>query len=224
MKIPKQSIILVTALLLSVALSTQAQQTAQSRIYNFECSEGKKFRATFTGDRAVIELDGRSLTMQQVRSASGIRYQAGKYVFSGKGNQAELTLNHQPLYQNCTGTMISSSSENVSGTVTYRERVALPPNAIVRVTLESVGTPTELIAEQTIETQGQQVPIPFSLNYDGSNIREEASYVIRAQILVDNQLRFSGDADYPTSPGEKLEKVAVIVRSINPSPRLNRKG
>lgn len=219
MKLFNESIVYVTSLLLLGSLSAQAQQPAQSRIYNFECSQGKQFRATFTGDRAIIELDNRSLTMQQVRSGSGIRYQAGKYTLSSKGNQAELTFNNQPLYQGCTGTMISSTFETVSGTVTYRERIALPPNAIVRVTLEAVGTPTEVIAEQTIATQGRQVPIPFSLNYDTSNIREQTSYIVRAQILVDNQLRFIGDADYATSPKEKPAKVEVIVRSVNPNPR-----
>lgn len=134
-------------------------------------------------------------------------------------DQAIVELQHRSLTQNCTRTMVSPTSETVSGTVTYRERIALPPDAIVRVTLESVSSPTEVIAEQTIKTQGRQVPIPFSLNYDAESIHEEDSYLIRAQILVDNQLRFAGDADYPTSPSEKLERVVVIVRSIHPNPR-----
>jgi putative lipoprotein len=216
MKISNQSIVLATLLLLTTAISAKAQPV---RIYDFQCAQGRQFRATFIGDRAIVKLENQSLNMRQIRTASGVQYQAGQYTFLGKGNQASLTRNNQPFYQECTGTMISPASETVSGTVSYRERIALPPNAIVRVTLESVGAPMEILAEQTIETQGKQVPIPFSLNYDASSIREDTSYLVRAQILVDQQLRFSGDAAYPTAPNEKPAKVEVIVRSINPTPR-----
>ncbi|MCU0550623.1 MAG: YbaY family lipoprotein [Leptolyngbya sp. Prado105] len=214
MKISSQSIVLTTILFLTTAISAKAQQ---ARIYDFQCAQGRQFRATFLGDRAIVQLN-QSLILQQVRTASGIRYQAGEYIFSSKGNHAELTHNNQPLYQNCTGTMISPASETISGTVSYRERIALPPDTIVRVTLESVGAPMEVLAEQTIETQGRQVPIPFSLTYDAANLQEEASYVIRAQILVDQQLRFSGEATYPTV--QKPAKVEVIVRSITPPDRI----
>jgi putative lipoprotein len=213
MKISHQSIVLATLLLLTTAISAKAQQI---RIYDFQCAQGRQFRATFIGDRA---LENQSLNMRHVRTASGARYQAGQYTLLSKGNQANLTRNNQPLYQACTGTMISPASETISGSVSYRERIALPPDAIVRVTLESVGAPMEVLAEQTIKTQGKQVPIPFSLNYDASSIREGTSYLIRAQILVDQQLRFSGDAAYPTAPNKKPARVEVIVRSMNPNPR-----
>jgi putative lipoprotein len=212
MKISNQSIVLATILLFTTAISAQAQP---ARSYNFQCAQGKQFRATFAGDRAIVKVGQRSLTLQQVRTASGIRYQSGQYTLSSKGNQAELTRNNKPFYQNCT--VMSTASETVSGTVTYRERIALPPDSVVRVTLESVGSPMEVLAERTIETQGQQVPIPFSLTYDASSLREDTSYVIRAQILVDKQLRFAGDADYSTE--QKPAKVEVLVRSISPSPR-----
>lgn len=222
MKISKYSLIVVTLLWLSTILSAQAQQSKQhasSRIYQFQCSQGKQFRATLIGDRAIVTLESRSLTMRQVPIASGLRYQLGQYALSGKDDQAKLTFNAQPLYQRCSGTMIAATLEKVLGTVTYRERIALPPNAIVQVTLESVGAPMQVIAEQTIETQGRQVPIPFSLNYDASSLREEDSYRVRAQILVDQQLRFTGSVDYPTSPSEKPAKVEIIVRSMSPTPR-----
>lgn len=214
-----QGIVAATFLLLTTAIAAQAQPPLHSRIYEFQCKEGKQFRATFIGDRAIVTLENQSLNLRQVRTASGIRYQAGRYTFSGKGNQAELTRNHRPFYQACIGTMISPSSTTVSGNVTYRERVALPPDAIVRIILESVGAPIEVLAEQTIETQGKQVPIPFSLTYDTSSVREDTSYVIRAQILVDQQLRFAGDVAYPTTPHQKPAKVEVIVRSVTPTPR-----
>lgn len=219
MKFFNQGIGLATFLFLTTAIAAQAQQPAQARIYEFQCREGKQFRARFIGNRAIVTFENQSLNLRQVRTGSGIRYQAGKYTFSGKGDQAELTHNNRPFYQACTGTMISPASTTVSGNVTYRERIALPPDAIVQVTLESVDAPIEVLAEQTIETKGKQVPIPFSLNYNTSSIREDISYVIRARILVDQQLRFAGDVAYPTTPHQKPEKVEVIVRSVTPTPR-----
>jgi putative lipoprotein len=219
MKILNQGIGFATFLFLTTEIAAQAQQPTQARIYEFQCKEGKQFRATFVGDRATVTFENQSLNLRQVRTGSRIRYQAGKYTFSGKGNQAELTRNNKPFYQACIGTMISSTSTTVSGSITYRERIALPPNAIVRVTLESVGAPIEVLAEQTIETKGKQVPIPFSLNYDTSSLREDTSYVIRAQILVEQQLRFAGDVAYPTAPHQQPARVEVIVRSVNPTPR-----
>ena len=51
----------------------------------------------------------------------------------------------------------------VTGTVTYRERIALTPEAMVEVQLLDVSiadASAKLIAEQTIKPQ-HQVPIPF---------------------------------------------------------------
>ncbi len=58
----------------------------------------------------------------------------------------------------------SSSKESVTGTVTYLQRIALPPDAVVTIRIEDVSkadAPAEVIGEQVIQTEGAQVPIPF---------------------------------------------------------------
>ena len=61
----------------------------------------------------------------------------------------------------------------VTGTITYRERIALPENAIVNVQLQDVSlqdVAATVIAETTITTPGQ-VPIrrtPTSFSLTGS--------------------------------------------------------
>ncbi|MER3478724.1 MAG: hypothetical protein C4287_22500, partial [Leptolyngbya sp. ERB_1_2] len=89
MKIIIRNTVFVTLLFLSATLSAQAQQSqrSQPRSFNFQCSQGKQFRATFFNDRALVRFDNRRLIfMRQVPSGSGIRYQSGQYTLSSKGN------------------------------------------------------------------------------------------------------------------------------------------
>src|SRR5882672_8263188 len=57
----------------------------------------------------------------------------------------------------------ASVTQNVIvGTVLYRERIALPPDAKVEVRLEDVSRAdalADVIAKQTVETNGRQVPV-----------------------------------------------------------------
>src|SRR5215831_21387563 len=73
----------------------------------------------------------------------------------------------------------------LTGTVTYRERIALPPNARVEIRLEDVpqggATPDE-IAARTIAANGKQVPIPFELRYPTRSVDPSHRYTVRASI------------------------------------------
>ncbi len=76
----------------------------------------------------------------------------------------------------------------ISGTVTYRPRIALPPDAVVRVSLEDVNradAKSTVLAEQTILTDGRQVPIPFELKVADSSMVPNGRYALRAQIHGD---------------------------------------
>lgn len=73
----------------------------------------------------------------------------------------------------------------LTGTVTYRPRIALPPDATVRVRLEDVSladAPAPVLAEQTIAAEGRQVPFPFALRYSPAAAEPRRSYAVRAEI------------------------------------------
>lgn len=92
-----------------------------------------------------------------------------------------------------TGLATIKPANTVTGTVTYRQRIALPPNATVEVTLADVSRADAaaiVIDRQTIVTKGKQVPIPFTLNYDPNTIIPNHNYAVSARILVDGQLRW----------------------------------
>jgi uncharacterized lipoprotein YbaY len=77
--------------------------------------------------------------------------------------------------------------------VFYRERIAMPPNAAVIVTLADVSradAPAETVASRRIEEPGN-VPIEVELAYDPSIIDERFTYAVRATIEVDGELWWS---------------------------------
>jgi putative lipoprotein len=87
----------------------------------------------------------------------------------------------------------------VTGTVSYRERFALPPDAELRVTLyETKGasaTPT-FIAEQTIPRPGQ-VPLRFRVAFPPSVIDARAGYTLVARIEIGGRILFINERPAP---------------------------
>jgi uncharacterized lipoprotein YbaY/heat shock protein HslJ len=81
----------------------------------------------------------------------------------------------------------------VRGTVTYRERIALPPQAVIEVQLVDVSladAPATVISSVSINAEGRQVPFAFELPYDPAQIDPRFPYAVQARITVDGQLRF----------------------------------
>jgi putative lipoprotein len=107
---------------------------------------------------------------------------------------------------------------SVTGTVTYRERMALTPGAVVEVKLLDVSiadATAKLIAEQTIRPQ-HQVPIPFELVYDPAEIDARFTYAVRATIRDRDQLLFTTDRSYRVLTHENPNHVdLVLVRTSN---------
>lgn len=89
--------------------------------------------------------------------------------------------------------------QSITGSVAYRERIALPDNAVVTVYLQDVSladAPATVIAKQNFITNGMQVPLEFNLAYDSSKIKASHSYSVSARIEVDGKLRFITDTHY----------------------------
>lgn len=101
----------------------------------------------------------------------------------------------------------------VNGTLTYRERIALPPgsSAIVQLLDTSrADTQARLVAEQKIAI-GRQVPIPFSLDYDAASLDPKNTYALAARIVLGEQLLFISDTATPViTRGNPLEADLVL--------------
>jgi putative lipoprotein len=82
----------------------------------------------------------------------------------------------------------------VTGSVTYRERSALPPDAVVRVQLSDVSRHDAAaipVAQTTLTPAGRQVPLPFELRYDPKAIDSTHTYAVRATIESGGRLVFT---------------------------------
>lgn len=88
----------------------------------------------------------------------------------------------------------------ITGTVIYGERLALPPDAVVEIQLLDVSrqdAPATTLASASISTRDRQVPIPFALAYDLAKIVENHTYAVRAMIRSEGALVFTTTSQYP---------------------------
>jgi copper homeostasis protein (lipoprotein) len=102
----------------------------------------------------------------------------------------------------------------VKGTATYRERMALPPNAVFEATLEDVSkadAPAEVIGQARLEQPGNP-PFRFEITYEPARIMANYRYVVRARILVNGQLFFITDQSYPVLTAGHGNEVALLLR------------
>ena len=114
-----------------------------------------------------------------------------------------------------------SPNASVSGSVTYRERLALSPGAKLVVELRDVSyqdAAAPLIARQTISDPGQ-VPIKFKVEYNRDDIDSRNVYSITARIVEsDDRLAFINDTAYEVITRGKPSKVDVLLVLVQPPP------
>lgn len=88
--------------------------------------------------------------------------------------------------------MQPSAKASLDGEVFYLQRIALPPTAVLSVSLQDItlaDAPAKVIDEQRGPIKGQ-VPLPFHLSYDPQKIEPNHRYSINARIEVDGKLLF----------------------------------
>lgn len=85
----------------------------------------------------------------------------------------------------CATIMPSEEPVSVTGNISYRERMALPPTAQVEIQLADVSlmdAPSRTIAQQSFTADGRQVPFAFSLTVDQRKLDPRNSYAVSARI------------------------------------------
>ncbi len=105
----------------------------------------------------------------------------------------------------------------ITGTVTYLQHVALPPDAIVMVALQEISLAdgrVKVIAEQKFPTAGKQVPIPFNLAYQVADIDPARTYVLRATISSDGRLRFASNMSNRILTHGTGTKLDIVLQQI----------
>jgi len=173
-----------------------------------------RFSQSISTERACIDSEIQQIETDFFRGleeATEFKIQ-GDFLRLYAGDQPLLTLRSPS-----TETNGSEQAAQVTGTVTYQQRIALTPNAVIEVKLLDVSradAPAVTIAEQTIMPAGHQVPIAFSLEYDPGRIDDRSRYVIQARILEKGQVRFISTQAYPVITVGNPNKVNVIVSPV----------
>lgn len=111
-----------------------------------------------------------------------------------------------------------TGSAQVTGSVGYRERIALPTDAIIDVQLADVSVAdvaAQTVAESFINAEGRQVPVSFALAYDPAQIVPAHHYSVRATIRAGNGLMmFSSTQAYPVLTHGAPSKVNLVLHMV----------
>jgi putative lipoprotein len=108
----------------------------------------------------------------------------------------------------------------VTGTVTYRERMALPPTAVIKVQLADVSradAPAVVLGEQVIQAAGNQVPFTFEVTFDPAQIVANHTYAVQARIEDDGKLRFISDQRYAVITGGAPITADILLKPVGAS-------
>lgn len=110
----------------------------------------------------------------------------------------------------------TSDLAQLTGTLSYRERMLLRPGSVAEVWLLDVSKADVRaveLAHQVIENPGSP-PIPFVLEYDQANIDERMSYSVRATIKHGDRLLFTSDAHYPVLTRGAGNTAEIMLKAV----------
>jgi putative lipoprotein len=204
------------------------------RRLTYVCEGDTKVLVGTSGGTTRVAFKDHIYIMKQVEAASGTKYSDGSVVWWIKGEEGSLEDDSKPekkqlLAKDChlqtpvvpPTNVAATSTATVSGTVSYVQRIAMPPEAVLIVQLQDISqadAASKPIAEQKITFGQRQVPIPFELTFDPAKIDQKHGYSISARILTGNDVRFISDKSHPVLTQGNPSKVdLILVQSAPPT-------
>ncbi|HXE40453.1 MAG TPA: YbaY family lipoprotein [Azonexus sp.] len=198
----------------------------------YRCDNDSRIDLSFaTGSegrpQATLHFADGDLTLPQVPSASGALYRAddirlhtrdNEAIFEdGKGNVRRCTQGATPPAQAAATPPAASSFLDITGSVSYRQRMALPPDAILVVRVQDTaraGARARTLAEQRIELGGRQVPVAFSTTIDRDLIGKSARITVSARVERRGKLLFVSDKPYPALRNGEPNPVDIQLKQV----------
>ena len=111
----------------------------------------------------------------------------------------------------------SIQQPNVSGTIWIKQKVALPPDAVLTVTLSDASladAPSKVVAQRAVRTEGKQAPFSFVLPYNPSDVKPNARILLSAAVTINGKLVFITDTvqEAINNGGTKIDHNLVPVQ------------
>ena len=175
------------------------------------------FSGTFTDDGKQITFGALRAT-QLACTAEVDQQERGFFnVMSGSRRYERTSDQLKVFYNNDASALVYRAMPSITGTVSYKERIALPAGATVIIQLLDISradAPAVVIARQVIPTNGKQVPFNFVLPYDIAQISPTGTYGVRAEIRLNDQLLFTTSQSYQVITNGKPSKIDVVVTQV----------
>jgi len=213
--------------LLPALLSPLGAFASDDRI-GYTCDNASRIDISFSADisgrpQAMLHFADETMVLPQVPAASGALYRSGDIrlhtrgddaIFEdGKGNLRRCARGSvapaSPLAAPAAQPAAASSFIDIAGTVTYRARIALPSNAILKIRIQS-GQRT--LVDQRYELNGAQVPIPFSATVDRDLLGKKAGATVSARIEASGELLFATQKPTPAIKNGQPVPVEVLLK------------
>ncbi len=109
---------------------------------------------------------------------------------------------------------LTTSAERITGAATYRERIALPPDAAFEAVVEDISladAPAKLLGSVQFSPAGQ-VPIRFEIPYRDTDVQPSHRYGVRVRITDKGRLLYTSTQVHPVlthGAGTTLEMVQL---------------
>ena len=231
--IPMKRYALPLLLLPISALATEPAVT-------YRCDDGSSLHVLFSTaadgrTQAMLTQGETTLTLPQVPAASGALYRANDIRLHTKGDEAMFEdakgkVRHckqgdtPPATATAPATTTAAATKpavssfiDVSGNVSYLQRIALPPDAVLIVRIQDVSradAPARILAEQRIELAGRQVSISFQTTVDRDLIGKRARITAAARIERGGKLLFISDKSYPAIRNGQAVPVEMTLKQV----------
>ena len=101
----------------------------------------------------------------------------------------------------------------LEGTALYRERIALPPDAVFEAVLQDVtraDAPALVLGRARLDPAGSP-PFHFRITYDDAAVQPGHRYVVRATVTQQGRLWFTTDRSYPVLDGRSAPLNLLLI-------------
>jgi putative lipoprotein len=114
----------------------------------------------------------------------------------------------------------ANAMDTITGTATYRERIAMPPGVTLEVRLEDVSrmdVPAKILSTVTVNEAGNP-PYDFTIPYNPDVIQDARRYTVRASLRLGERLLFTTDTHTPVlTNGAGTDVAITMVRVQTPA-------